>query len=117
MCNFGIENTCSTTRRTSCPSARTNPTVSFQWKNPDFLFKNPDFLIRNPDFLLKNVDFRINTDPKAGNVCSLRGPKFNKPIKITMSRCAMNRSKSQCPGARCRVNYRAVGRTKPAPTC
>ena len=28
-------------------------TVSFQWKNPDFLLKNPNFLFRNPDFLLK----------------------------------------------------------------
>ena len=29
-------------------------TVSFQWKNPDFLSKNPGFLLRSPDFLLKN---------------------------------------------------------------
>ena len=31
-------------------------TVSFQWKNPDFLLRNPDFVLRNPNFLLKNVE-------------------------------------------------------------
>ena len=25
-------------------------TVSFQWKNPDFLLKNPDFLLKNDGF-------------------------------------------------------------------
>ena len=28
-------------------------TVSFQWKNPDFLLKNPDFLLKNVEFIIK----------------------------------------------------------------
>ena len=28
-------------------------TVSFQWKNPDFLFRNPDFLLKHVDFITK----------------------------------------------------------------
>ena len=26
--------------------------VSFQWKDPDFLFKNPDFLLKNVEFII-----------------------------------------------------------------
>ena len=47
-----------------------NPQVSFQWKNPDFLFRNPDLLIRNSDFLLKDIDFIIKT----GRAEDSRGP-------------------------------------------
>ena len=30
--------------------------VSFQWKNPDFLLKTLAFLLRDPDFLLKMLN-------------------------------------------------------------
>ena len=36
-------------------------------------------------------------DPKAGKFCSLCGPKYNKPIEISMFECG-NRDESSCPG-------------------
>ena len=36
-------------------------------------------------------------DPKAGNFCSLCGPKYNKPIEISMFECG-NQDESSCPG-------------------
>jgi uncharacterized surface protein with fasciclin (FAS1) repeats len=36
-------------------------------------------------------------DPEAGNFCSLCGPKYNKPIEISMFECG-NLDKTSCPG-------------------
>ena len=36
-------------------------------------------------------------DPKAGEFCSLCGPRYNKPIEISMFVCG-NQDESSCPG-------------------
>ena len=41
------------TWRISSTMFTTVGSVSFQWKNPDFLMKNPDFLLKNDDFITK----------------------------------------------------------------
>ena len=57
-------------------------------------------------------------DPKAGNFCSLCGPKYNKNIVISMFECG-NQDESSCPGpnpgpgnqtscvGRCGIAYKA----------
>ena len=34
---------------------KSDPLVSFQWKNPDFLLKNVDFLLNYFDFIMKQA--------------------------------------------------------------
>ena len=41
--------------RSHCDWAWRAASVSFQWKNPDFLFRNPDFLLKNVDYIIQQA--------------------------------------------------------------